>query len=179
MSRVPTIADVQRKAADTAFNRRHVVNVLRGLLAEVIVELALEGEWTRPTSDYAGWDLEHGDGLKLEVKQSAAWQTWSSDGQPSVCSFDVASKTGRWEGGKVWVPEPGRQAHLYVFAHHPVADDTADHRDPSQWHFYVVPTRSLPNVRRLSLKRLQALSTPVTFENLADTVRSVAVTIQR
>jgi hypothetical protein len=150
-----------------------VTNVLRGLVAEAIVALALEPEWTWCGGDYASWDFVNQNGLRLEVKQSAARQSWAVGNATTACSFDIAIRTGRYEG-TIWVPEAGRAAHLYVFAHHPVAEETADHRDPAQWDFYVVATDHLPATKRLTLKRLQSLTEPETFEKLAEAVRRVA-----
>lgn len=121
---------IKAKAADAAFGRPLVNNVLRGLLVEAIVAEALGDEWTWCAAGYASWDFENADGVRLEVKQSAARQSWAS-AQPSVCSFDIAPRKGRWESG-IWIAEPGRAASIYVFAHHPLNGDDADHRDPAQ-----------------------------------------------
>ena len=50
-------------------------NAERGAYVEHMIVLALEGwELTWP---WASWDLQHrGDGARIEVKQSAARQTW-------------------------------------------------------------------------------------------------------
>lgn len=164
-----TIADIQRKVADAAFGRPLVTNVLRGHVAEAIIACALEPEWRWCAEDYSSWDFERADGLRLEVKQSAARQTWSTNNIPSPASFDIAERKGRWEG-PVWVADPGRAAHVYVFAHHEVADESADHRDPAQWTFYVVRTRDLPPTRRLSLAAARRLSVRFRWETLASAV---------
>jgi hypothetical protein len=173
--RTPSAEDIQRKVAAAAFGRPLITNVHRGLVVEAIVAAALEPEWRWCSEDYSSWDFERRDGVKLEVKQSAARQSWAAaDAKPSVCSFDIASRTGRWENGVDWIAEPGRIAHLYVFAHHPVTDATADHREPAQWRFYVIATERLPNTRRLSLARLGELGTACTFEELRQTVALAA-----
>ncbi len=170
---IPSSTDVQLKVAHSAFGRPLVTNVLRGLVAEAVVALALEPEWQWCAGDYSSWDFERPDGLRLEVKQSAAKQSWATSDIPSACSFDIAMRKGRWEGAD-WIGEPGRAAHIYIFAHHPIADSTADHRDPGQWRFYVVPTSELPALGRLSLKRLQRLGLAVSFMELASAVRLAA-----
>ena len=80
---------------------------------------------------------------------------------------------GYWESGTEWIAKEGRPAHLYVFAHHGVFGDHADHRDPAQWEFYVVPTSALPDVKQISLSRIRPMSAGVSMANLAATVRKV------
>jgi len=161
------------KVSQVAFGKPLVTNVLRGHLAEAIIALALEPEWNWCSADYAGWDFERSDGIRLEVKQSAAMQSWST-GKPSKAVFDVAARTGYWESGTEWIAKEGRPAHLYVFAHHGVYGNHADHRDPAQWEFYVVPTSALPDVKQISLSRIRLMSAGVsTMGNLAATVRNV------
>jgi len=167
------IADVITKVSQVAFGKPLVTNVLRGHVAEAIIALALEPEWSLCSADYAGWDFERADGLRLEVKQSAAMQSWST-GKPSKAIFDVAARTGYWESGTEWIAKEGRPAHLYVFAHHGVYGDHADHRDPAQWEFYVVPTSALPDVKQISLSRIKLIAAAVAIDSLAVTVRSTA-----
>ena len=83
-------------------------------------------------------------------------------------------RTGRWENGVDWIEEPGRSSHLYVFAHHPICDETADHREPRQWRFYVVPTTRLPDTKRIGLAAVRALTGACTYEELADVVARAA-----
>ncbi len=71
-----------------------VTNVLRGLLVEAMVAIALEPVWTWVAGDYASWDFEGPRGLRLEVKQSAARQSWADENVISKCSFDIAPRTG-------------------------------------------------------------------------------------
>lgn len=160
---------VERHAAHAAFGRPLVQNNLRAVVVEAIVDMALPADWRWCSADWAGWDFEHADGTRLEVKQSAARQTWTAPKYPAQRRFDVAFRRGRWEGS-VWVDEPGRHAHLYLFADHPVADDTADHRDPTQWLFYVVNASDLPLARTVSLNRVGLLAQPCRHGELASCV---------
>ena len=84
-------------------------------------------------------------------------------------SFAILTKTGRWEG-PAWIAEPGRNADIFIFAWHPIADDTADHRDPEQWLFYVVPETALPPQKSISLPVLQRLADPIAFSGLRNAV---------
>ena len=171
---VPDIDLVVRKAADAIFGKPLVTNVMRGQLVEAIVACALEPEWTWCAADYSSWDFERADGLRLEIKQSASRQSWTVEGgAPSRPSFDIASRKGRWEGPD-WIEEPGRAAHIYVLAHHAVADASADHRDVSQWHFYVVPTSILPTTMRISLAGVRLLAQPLLYGQLAEAIQAAA-----
>ncbi|MCC2601607.1 hypothetical protein [Sphingopyxis yananensis] len=161
------------KVSQVAFGKPLVTNVLRGHVAEAIIALALEPEWSWCSADYAGWDFERPDGLRLEVKQSAAMQSWSTV-KPSKPIFDVAMRTGHWQGGTEWIAQVGRPAHIYIFAHHGIYADHADHRDPWQWQFYVVATRDLPDVKQAALSTISRFSRPVPITDLADKVRATA-----
>lgn len=165
MISTPSIADVQHKVSQAAFGRPLITNVLRGQVVEAIVACALEPEWNWCAEDYSSWDFERPDGRRLEVKQSAARQSWATSDKPSACSFDIAVRKGRWEGAR-WIDESGRAAHIYVFAYHPIADGSADHRDPDQWQFYVIPTCLLPNTQRLSIAGVKSLAAAKSFAEL-------------
>ena len=171
-------AEVIAKVAEAAFGKPLVTNVLRGQVAEAIVALALEPEWDWCSADYSGWDFERSDGLRLEVKHSAARQSWATT-KPSKAIFDVAARTGYWVSSTEWIAGIGRAAHLYIFAHHGIYDDHADHRDPSQWDFYVVPTSALPDIKQISLGTIKTITTAVSIDELAAAVRSVANDVSR
>jgi hypothetical protein len=57
------------------------------------------------------------------------------------------------QGGVKWTWQTGRPAHIYVFAYHPVRDESGDHRDASQWQFYVVAANRLPASQSISLEK--------------------------
>ena len=166
--------DVVRRVTNAAFGRPLVTNSLRGLLVEAIVSAALEPEWHWCGMDWGSWDFERADGLRLEVKQSSYRQTWSAPSHGKVSpGFDIRERSGRWEGS-TFIAEPGRAAHIYVFAFHGVKDDSADHRDPAQWVFHVVRTEHLPPAKRISLSAVQRLSPCVPFDGLSNEVSGVA-----
>lgn len=127
------VDDAVAKVTEATFGAPLVNNVLRGHLAEAIIALAIEPEWEWCSGDYSSWDFQSREtGLRLEVKQSAAKQSWvlHSDSKPSAPRFDIAPRTGRWETDGSFVKDPGRAAQIYIFAYHPIADESADHRDP-------------------------------------------------
>ena len=166
-------AEVIAKVAHAAFGKPLVTNVLRAQVVEAMIALVLEPQWQWCSADYAPCDFQRDDGLRLEVKQSAARQSWSTD-KPSKAIFDVAARTGRNEADG-WVAEFGRAAQIYVFGHLPVFDDSADHRDPRQWLFYVVPTNALPDVKQIALSTIKTLASPVSLSALAATVHAIAL----
>lgn len=177
MTRTEASRQIVERAAQAAFGRPLVSNTLRSILVEAMVAQALEPEWTWCAADYASWDFERADKLRLEVKQSAARQTWAKDGRISTARFDIAARTGAWLNG-AWAPGSRRNAHLYVLAHHVVTDDTTDHRERSQWLFYVVTAARLPNSATIGLAGLKALATPVRFDRLHNAVDVVACDAQ-
>ena len=128
--------------------------------------------WRATGADWGGWDFESDDGVRLEVKQSAAKQSWSQP-KSSRGSFDIAPRTGRYDG-TVWVPGAGRAAHIYVMAWHGRADDGCDQRDEAQWEYYAVTTRSLPAAQKsIGLAPLQRLAVPVAAHELERRVDEV------
>jgi len=142
--------------------------------------MALEPEWEHCGGDWAAFDLVHcATGLRMQVKQSAARQSWhgpnfnSDTAPPPRPRFSIAAKTGRWEGA-TWIAEPGRNADLFVFAWHGLTDASADHRDPSQWLFYVVAEVALPASASLSLQAVSRLAEPAAYAELHEAVRAVA-----
>ena len=161
-------AEIVAKVCDAAFGKPLITNVLRAQIVEAMVAIALEPEWHWCGADYAPCDFERSDGMRLEVKQSAARQTWIT-AKPSKPIFDIAARTGRNETNG-WVEDFGRAAHMYVFAHHNIFDDSADHRDAEQWSFYIVPTCHLPDVKQISLASIKPLSTFVTISELAEAI---------
>jgi hypothetical protein len=168
------ITHICLSAANFAFGQPLVNNVLRAIIAEAIVNAALPDGWRWCSVDYNSFDFQHADGTKLEVKQSAAKQSWAlPEAPPSKCSFDIAARTGRWEGGSTWIAEIGRNADIYIFAHHPVVDASADHRNPEQWRFFATLSNALPSTKRLSIAKARALSAEWTFGSLAHAVEDL------
>jgi hypothetical protein len=175
------VKEVVSDAVKAIFGNPIVENIYRGTLVEAIVDRALRVAGWRRKDNWAGWDFEHVDGTRLEVKQSAARQTWHvGAAAPSGASFDIAMRTGHWDGHKFLKGRRRcRLADLYVFAHHAVFDTTADHRDPSQWQFYVVRSDALPGTSRISLAKLRLLAKPIGIDDLACLVAEVAVAPKR
>ena len=151
-------------------------NSIRGELVEEMVAMALEPEWELCAGDWAACDLRQPrSGLRIQVKQSAARQSWHrSETVPGNPRFSIAEKTGRWEEGDKWVAEPGRNADIFIFAWHPHGGAAADHREPDQWLFHIVAESRLPPAKSISLAGIRALADPVAFAGLPAVVRGIA-----
>jgi hypothetical protein len=162
MKSTPTIDAIRDHVSRVAFGSPLVQNNLRALVVEAIIDSALSPTWRWVSKDWAGWDFEHVESrVRLEVKQSAARQTWKAPPKQKLPlpRFDVRERTGYWDDGATWVAQAGRLAQIYVFAHHPITDDTADHRDALQWRFHVVKASALPSTARtIGLSGLASLS---------------------
>ncbi len=157
------------------FGKPLVMNVFRSQLAEAIVALALEPEWQWSSADYAGWDFQNGSNLRLEVKSAAAKQSWllNRDQQRSAARFDIATRD-QGRGLSFSLSSPVRPANIYIFAYHPVEDDSADHRDPMQWDFYCAPTNKLPAQKTIGLGPLSQIAIKCRFEGLSVAIKKIA-----
>ena len=157
------------------YSKRVMNNVHRSEYVEAIVGLALRDSGWRRMEPWDAWDCEHESGLRLEVKQSAAAQSWWSDGKYSPPRFDVASRTRYWDYDTgSWVFKEQRHAHIYVFAWHGAQRETADQRDPATWEFYVIPEPVLPEQKSIGLNPIRGLADPQGIEGLAAAVEGAA-----
>jgi hypothetical protein len=168
----PTVEEIRAKVSATAFGDPLISNIYRGLVVEIIVGAALGSEWRLCSGDWRGWDFEHSSGCRLEVKQSAARQTWTGSRNVTKPIFDIRTRTGYFEGAD-WIADPRRFADIYVFAHHPVMDESADHRDVRQWRFHVVTANRLPIGKTIGLTKIAALSAGVPWIGLESAVEGL------
>ena len=166
---------IVRRLFDQLYNRQIIDNVDRGVYVEYMVEMALQETDARweCMPGWSLWDLEHRDsGARIEVKQSAKRQTWSSDLQSAVSAprFSIAPTKSYWDNSTgIWLEtEPQRWADLYIFAYHSEdKEDLADHRQPEQWEFYLVPEWELPPLQKtIGLNPVQSIGSRCRFEDL-------------
>ena len=122
-----------------------VSNGLRGAFGEYLVALAvgagdaLDGV----QEEWASYDVQSPDGIKIEVKTSAYIQTWYQS-KLSSPAFDIAPKTAWDAATNSWTTEKKRWADVYAFClHHHQDQPTVNPLDLSQWTFYVLPTATL------------------------------------
>lgn len=159
---------LQEQALETVserYNRRVMNNIHRAEYLECLVAALLGPDWILPWKtgyDWAPWDLEHiSSGTRIEIKQSAAYQPWHSDDhvQRNSPRYDISPRKGYWTRDSQWIDNPGRPAHIYIFAWHPVTDrELVDHRMPEQWIFHAAPSGILPARQgSISLSALERL----------------------
>ena len=168
------------------YNRRLINNKERGEYVETMVSELLgedwELTWQMPKhNSWSAWDIENKvTKQKIEVKQSASWQAWKTQ-KPSVPRFGIEERSDIYlgdSGGEVGNYErfdnPKRVADLYIFAWHGESSSKdADHRDRTQWEFYVVPTENLPKGQKsIGLQRLKSLTSSIDYKELAAVTRN-------
>lgn len=159
------------------FDCKVMDNLYRGDYAEYLVGEALAPDWRLTWSlgwGWAPWDCEQElSGARLEVKQSAARQSWDGDGpvRRRYPAFDIAPRTGYWtQDGSRWIefPKPMRAADVYVFAWHGEREHgVADHRNVGQWRFHVVAEPDLPpDQKTIALSSVRSLAPDCGFADL-------------
>ncbi len=144
-----------------------VSNATRGILAEYIVAQALGIAGNQIRDEWAAYDPETEDGIKIEVKSAAFVQSWYQK-EYSKITFRTP-KTLSWDADtNVQSKEAKRQSDVYVFAllFHK-KKSTINPLDISQWEFYVVPTKildarkrsqhsiTLPSLKRICSRSIQ------------------------
>lgn len=100
------------------YDTPHMQNNLRGQWVEAMIAEILGPGWRHTGGDWAAWDFEREDGLRLEVKQSAQGQSWGKS--TSSPRFGIAAAQGHYPDGKAYLPNAlgKRFADIYVFAWH-------------------------------------------------------------
>lgn len=171
---------IQQRLFNALLGKPLVSNAFRGTLVEAIVAEALEPQWRWCADGWGSFDFEGPGGIGLEIKQSAARQDWHDEScKACVPRFDIAERTGYWDDRSKWFDAPGRAASIYVFAHHPIFDPAiADHREPTQWDFYVVPAADLPPQKSIGLSAIRARTRAVRFRRLLEAVNTCYATMK-
>ena len=143
-----------------------IANRWRGDYVEVLIHFALGEEWELG-GEWNGWDLQKAD-VRLEIKQSAALQTWETSGK-SLPRFDIEPRSGYYKNETDWIELPGRHADIYIFAWQPETErGVADHRCADQWRFYIVPEHELPEGQKsIGLNPIKKRSEELSFGQLA------------
>lgn len=184
----PIAREIVAEIVHELYGNKILSNLTRPLYVERLLVRLLKGRWQYVGGDWSGWDLEETtSNLRIEVKQSAARQTWTDGpfrvGKPTKPIFDIRERTGYYEnGGSRWVDGLGRPADLYIFAWHPgfAPKEYVDHTDPEQWEFYLLPERRLPTKQRtIGLNGLKKLN-PIyaQHDSVADAVQALGSNLQ-
>lgn len=151
-----------------------ISNATRGIFAEFIVAAALDIDRTNIRDEWSGYDLVSPEGIKIEVKSSSYLQSWFQTNISKILfsikqanQFDILTNT--------FTKIPTRPADIYVFCllkHTNQA--TLNPLNLEQWEFYVLSTNTINNYKRskssITLKSLQNLSKPVTYDLLKYTI---------
>lgn len=153
-------------------------NATRGILAEYLVARALGVAADGVRDEWAPYDFETPDGVRVEVKSSAYLQAWFQK-EMSQVKF-LVPKTRAWSAATNILSDVlTRQAEVYVFAlltHQDKA--TVNPMDLKQWCFYVLPTSVLDARTRsqhsIGLANLCKLCGAVTYAQLREAVAEAA-----
>ena len=104
---------------DRHYRHPLISNEYRGSYVECMVLLALGDEWQPPSDSWETFDCIHTKTCKrVEVKQSAATQSWSDDTKykpQSNRSFEI---------------KPSGSTDVYIYAWHDGLGENTDHRIP-------------------------------------------------
>ena len=176
-----TADPLHHKVISSIVQRHDRAIMTEGHRQEYVVCLVAEllaPEWVSPWTmghDWAPWDLEHGSGARIQIKQSAARDPWDAGRQVDTRTswFNIARPDRFMSFEGELIAPPDRLAEIYIFAWHgETRESAADHRAPEQWRFLVVPTKSLrANLRSVGLHDLKEIADAVGFEALAGAVR--------
>ena len=149
-------------------------NATRGVLAEYIVARALEIPTDKEIRDeWASFDLQTPEGIKVEVKSAAYIQTWRQT-RISRVSFKTP-KTKVWDSeSNSYGFEPKRHSDVYVFALFAQREKPLDPLNLDQWKFYALSTAKLNDRKSISLPALEKITLPVAYHEVSDAVRKVA-----
>lgn len=181
-SKHPSSTDIREAVFERLFTGRVVQNNFRGEVVETIVAAALGDSWQHCSDGWAGWDFQRkelsGRVLRLQVKQSAALQTWTQS-KKSTPTFRIAEVSGYYREDGLWEKNKGRHAEIYIFGWHGDSSKSANQYDPMQWIFYVIPTLAIKNENRKSipLSDVKKLVVDVKFDELRSAVEQAASNI--
>ena len=182
---------VVQRVVEHVFDRPLINNVERGSYIECFVELAMKGADPRwcLTTTWDSWDIEHhASGARIEVKQSSALQSWhtrATGAKGTRGSFGIEPHDNYWwgcpDGEYHTMPtDLHRYADVYIFAWHREPDRIfADHRQASQWQFFVVSEHRLPDQKSISLNPLRDLVEPCDYRTLAGKVTRAVSNLPR
>lgn len=94
----PLAQDIVREIVSELYEQKVLSNRMRPLYVERLLARLLGGNWKCVGGDWSGWDLEDAGGLRIEIKQSAARQTWTDGptrkGNATKPIFDIEERAG-------------------------------------------------------------------------------------
>ena len=129
-------------------------------IAEFIVAQALGQTEPYNKNGWTLWDINY-KGQRIEVKETAYYHSWRSDGKVSAQrTFGITKAYTRYKDP---TSDFKRQSDIYVFCLNTgETKETSNPLDLDNWRFWVVPTETIDlvcgNNKTISLSRLQNLS---------------------
>jgi len=157
-------------------------NVLRGALAEFIVENALRGsEQIDVRNPWGDSDVIAPDGKKIEVKCCSYIQDWDQNDFSKILWSGLKAKTLYWSSAVSDFPRSPAdyKSDIYVLALFKHQDHaTLDILDMNQWCFYVLSKDRIKELSKngnsISLIRLEKFDiTPVGFTEISKTIADI------
>lgn len=154
---VPTRAEILEMVSRKIYGTNILNNSHRGDVVEMMVLAALEPEFSHVGLGWHPWDLQRGKGadrVRIQVRQTAAVQMWGKTvtrklqfgwkpNAPSYFQRDNPDEP---------IESDGWFCDLFVFGIHDKTGSDADHADPAQWEFMVIPVCDLkPRTASMSL----------------------------
>ena len=170
-SRAPVTAEtVKLRFFHEAFDRPLLDNTMRGLWCEFMVAEALGADCRAVGFGWHPWDLQIGpatsalpDRIRIQLKNSALLQSWNAaSGRLSKPLFNLTwrHRPSYFVRDFPSIPceDEGFLCDLFILCFHGEARiDVADHRDPDQWQFYLLPvTGSSCAITQSELAALQS-----------------------
>jgi len=151
-----------------------VSNATRGILAEFIVASALQIDLKIIRDEWNAYDLTSPEGIKIEVKSASYIQSWYQKDYSKI-SFSIKEARAWSSDTNKQSDLPSRSSDVYVFCLLKHRDQlTLDPMNMDQWEFYILSTRAINKYKRskisITLKSLQALTTPVSNDQIKATV---------
>lgn len=147
-----TSRQIKARMFKEVFERPLMDNSMRGYWCEYMITEALGDKCKMIGAGWHPWDLEIGSSedefpnrIRIQVKNSARLQMWSIEtGKLSACQFGLTyrKRPSYFQDYNPGIPceEHGFLCDLYILCLHEEENiDIADHTDPKQWKFYLVP----------------------------------------
>lgn len=159
-----------------------ISNVLRGQLAEFLVENALrDSNQVGIRNPWGDYDVLDQAGRKIEVKCCSYLQDWDQNGFSKIVWTGLKAKELYWSSavGAFPTAPADYKADIYVLALFKHQDpDTLDILDLDQWCFWVLSKDQIKEITKngnsVSLVRLKKSNLePVRFNELATTINDV------
>jgi hypothetical protein len=163
-------------------------NILRGRLAEFLVEAALKDlPDVGVRTSWGDFDVEDFDGTKIEVKCSAYIQDYDQDDFSSIRFSGLKAKEVYYSGAvKPYSDlfELAYKADVYVLAlQHHKEHSSFDILDMNQWSFYILTRSRIAQIasdsKSVSMGRLiEHDVVPVAFTDISATIRGMKVAMK-